>query len=185
MTEILESAGQYRLRLEIDQWSQSPRTDHDNLCHVITVPGSRYIDVDADGGLLQDGWGRIKERADAVEVFTRWACTFHGAVIAVHTPAQGADSIWYLLPDGIAEVTDPQEYIRGEISEYRHWADGEVYGYTIEKSVTWKRADNQDGEMRTWEPLESCWGYIGHQWAVEAATAEFALYKAEVEATPA
>lgn len=185
MEEILETAGQYRVRLETDQDPTNPRTDQDNLCHVITVPGSRYIDVDANGGPLQDGWDLIKDRADAVEVFTRWARTFHGAVVEYHTPERGANSVWYLMPDQFAEVPDPKKHIGAEITEYQNWADGEVYGYIIEKSVAWMPTDEEDcenlGERTTWEHVDSCWGYVGYEYAKSAALEEFAPHKAKAE----
>lgn len=187
MTGILETAGQYRVRLEIDQSPENPRTWQDNLCHVITVPDRHYADVDADGGPLQDGWNRIKDRDDADEVFTRWARIFHGAVVDFHTPARGPKSIWYLTPDGIAEVPDPEKHIRGEIEEYQNWADGEVYVYIIEKAVDWKRTDDEDETMTTWEPVEdgTCGHLIGYKYAEETALEEFAPYKKEPESKEA
>lgn len=185
MNEILETAGQFRVRLEVDQDPQNPRKDYDHLCHVITVPGSRYINVEPNGGPLQDGWDRIKERSDPVEVFTRWARIFHGAVVEYHTPNEGANSIWYLMPEQFSEVPDPKKCIEAEIAEYQNWCDGEVYGYIIEKSVDWVRKDNPEETASTWEEVESCWGYIGYEYAKESALAEFGPYKAEAEANSA
>jgi hypothetical protein len=53
------------------------------------------------------------------------------------------------------------------------WANGEVYGYIIEKKVRWEKsyADEEfdDEEGVDWVQVESCWGYHGRDWAEEAA----------------
>jgi hypothetical protein len=46
------------------------------------------------------------------------------------------------------------EYAEGVAKTYSEWANGECYGYGIE---------DEDGET-----LDSCWGYIGMEWVVEA-----------------
>jgi hypothetical protein len=183
MNEILETAGPYRVRLEVDLDPENPRTSQDNnLCHVITLKGSDRVDVDGTYGPLEGGWRRIKLHADAVGVFTRWARIFHGAVVEYHTPQEGANSIWYLLPEQFSEVPDPAAAVRAEIQEYQNWVDGEVYGYVIEKSVDWVRKDNPEESRATWEEEESCWGYVGYDYAKESALEEFAPYREKAEA---
>jgi hypothetical protein len=55
-------------------------------------------------------------------------------------------------------VTDGQitEALTGEVAEYDSWARGDCYGYTI---------TDANGEE-----VDSRWGFIGHDYAVEAAT---------------
>ncbi|MBD3004584.1 hypothetical protein [Streptomyces sp. 5-10] len=169
--------GRYRVRLEADQEPVNPRRDYDHLAHVITVPGSRYLDVDPDGGPLQEGWDRIKDRSDAPEVFARWAKIFHGAVIVEHTPHEGPRSLWYLLPEDIQEIGNtPEEALKTEIDEYQSWAEGDVWGFIVEKSVDWTRTDDEDETRTTWEMVDSCWGFIGYRYAEEAAREGFAAY---------
>jgi hypothetical protein len=193
MTDVLETAGRYRVRLEVQQDSvdSNPRTNQDcNLTNVITPTGQRYIDVDGDGGPLSDGWDRVAGRDDAVEVFTRWAKVFHGAVVVEDRPHDGAWSLWYMTPKNQAEIVTPvEEAIRLEIEEYRLWAAGEVFGHVIEKSVTRiprdpeDREDSElDDETQAWEHVDSCWGYIGREYAEEAAREAFAPYVEEAAA---
>jgi hypothetical protein len=189
--DILETAGRYRVRLEIQQDSESanPRTDQDcNLTNVITPKGQRYIDVDENGGPLADGWERIEDRyVDAVPVFTRWARLFHGATVIEDRPHDGAWSLWYLMPDKAAETPwEPKRVIELEIDQYRKWAEGEVYGFIIEKDVTRIPRDAEDredpdldDETREWEHVDSCWGHIGREDAEEAAREAFAPYAEE------
>lgn len=185
--EVLETAGQYRVRLEVDQDSGSfnPRKDYDHVTYAVTVPDSHYMDV-PESGPLSEGWDRIKDRSDAVDVFTGWARIFHGAVVELHTPERGPKSVWYILPEQIAEIGGtPEEALRADIQEYQNWADGEVYAYIIEKSVEWKRTDGEDETQDTWEQVEdgSCGGYIGYDWAVQSAKEEFAAYMKQVTLT--
>lgn len=189
--DILETAGRYRVRLEIQRESESanPRTDQDcNLTNVITPKGQRYIDVDENGGPLTDGWERIEDRyVDAVPVFTRWAKLFHGATVIEDRPHDGAWSLWYLMPDKAAETPwEPKRVIELEIDQYRKWAEGEVYGFIIEKDVTRIPRDAEDredpdldDETREWEHVDSCWGHIGREYAEEAAREAFAPYAKE------
>lgn len=150
--------GRYRARLERDQHPVNPRTDYDHITHVITPRGQRYVDVDEDGGPLQDAWDRVADRDDAVEVFTRYARIFHGVVVVEDRPVDGAWSLWYMTPEQIKEVsTPPEEFISSEIQEYRNWAEGEVYVSVIEERATWARAEvSKAGTMQTWETVESC-----------------------------
>lgn len=189
MTEILEKAGEYRVRLEIQQDAQecNPRTNQDcNLANVITPKGQRYIDVDKDGGPLAEGWERIESRyVDAVPVFTRWAKIYHGATVVEDRPHDGAWSLWYVMPEKIAEAQTPvapEEIIAGEVKEYRAWAEGEVYGYVIEKAVGWSRLDKKVDILVTWETEEDCWGYIGREYAEESAREAFEPYQKEAQA---
>jgi hypothetical protein len=180
MSDVLKTSGQYRVRLEQDSDPVNPREDYDHVTYVVTVPDSHYVDV-AGPGPLSDRWDHIKHRSDAVDLFTRWARISHSAVVEHHTPNNGPVSVWYMLPEGIAEVTNPLEYLRGDVQEYQNWADGEVYGYIIEKSVEWERADGEDETRTTWEEVEdgSCWGLIGFDYAAQAAEEALSPYESE------
>ena len=48
-----------------------------------------------------------------------------------------------------------EEATRQEIATYQQWADGDVYGYTV---------DGRDGDG-----LDSCWGFFGHDYVREEA----------------
>lgn len=180
MSDVVETAGKYRVRLEVQQDSEhaNPRTNQDcNLANVITPKGQRYINVDEDGGPLADGWDRISGRDDAVEVFTRWARVFHGITVVEDRPHDGAWSLWYITPKNLAETTwTAEKTIEAEIREYRLWAEGEVYGWIVEKDVTRVPKDAEDiedsdidDETRSWEHVDSCWSYIGRENAEDAA----------------
>lgn len=196
MNEILETHGQYRVRLEIEQdsYGYNPRTwDDTPLANVITPTQRDYINIDENGGPLQYGWDYYStraldciSRAEAEDLFVRWAKIFHGATVIVDRPHDGAWGLWYLMPDKAAETTwPPEKLINFEIQRYRDWAQGEVYAYIIEKSVTYVLKDGQDvsdiedldDELVTWETADSCGGFIGYDEAKEAALEAFAEHK--------
>jgi hypothetical protein len=188
MTEILEKAGEYRVRLEVqqDQQDSNPRRDRDcNLANVITLAGQRYIDVDENGGPLQDGWNHFADRDHGIDLFTRWAKMAHGATVVEENPHDGARSLWYVMPEKIAEAgtpVSPEQIIAEEVKEYQAWASGEVYGYVIEKAVGWSRLDSKVDIRVTWEEEESCWGFIGREYAEASAREAFAPYAKEAQA---
>lgn len=172
----------YRVRLAHDDAQANPRTEYDtNLTYALTVPHSRYEDV-AQPGPLVDEWNRIKDRDDAMDLFERWAKIFHGATTERYTPAQGANSVWYILPEQAKEIgpeISPEQVLEDEIKEYQAWAEGDVYGYIIEKAVDWKRSDGKDDSgMTTWEEVDegSCWQLIGYEYAEEEAKREFKAF---------
>ncbi|MGW6202143.1 hypothetical protein ACWF9B_00590 [Streptomyces sp. NPDC055089] len=102
MTEIIETSTDGRLRVCLipDSDADSPRIACDRLTHVVTVLDRHYVDVDMDGGPLEDGWRQIKDRDKAVEIFTRWAQIAHGAEVIEDQPHDGPRTIWYLMPEG-------------------------------------------------------------------------------------
>lgn len=193
--EVIEISGngKYRVRLEVDPHPSNPRTEWDsNLCNVITPKGQRYIDVDEDGGPLQDGWDRLfgkYDDDDAVKMFTRWARVFYGITVVEQRPHDGSWSLWYVTPENLAETSWPAErVIEAEFKEYRAWDEGDAYGVIVEKRVVLVPRDDEDrndpdlnlaDETETWETVEDCWNYIGHAYATSAAKETFESYAKE------
>jgi hypothetical protein len=174
MTTIAEH-GDWRMRLEQDEDPLNPRTDYDHIESVVTVPSREYLPVDKDGGPLSAQWQRLLDRyrhRDAIELFVRYAQLYHGAVCRVQYPRNGPVSVWYLtreVYDGPNGTPDPAAYLKGQADEYESWAEGDVWGYIIERRVSWTRDDDPNQHMRTWETVDSCWGFIGYTYAEQEA----------------
>ena len=176
--ETLATEGVWRLRLvpDEDAGSWNPRTEWDHLESVVTVPDGRYADIDKDGGPLDSEWRYLVNRyqgREAIEIFTRYATIYHGAVcLEEFTGRSGPNAVWYLTreqysgPDG---TPDPLAYLKAQAEEYAAWAEGDVWGYIIEREVTWTREDDPTQHTTTWETEESCWGFIGYSHAEQAA----------------
>lgn len=155
----------FQVSIHLDEDPQNPRNMSDDPIHVLTVPGSGYIDVDADPGPWGDYWRRLLDRYDwftAIELIERYARTV-GAYTYDHAPHQGARSVWYLTREDAADWDDPGAALKAYAEEYQAWAEGEVYGYVIEREATWQRVDGSEaGERRTtWEHVDSVWGFYG------------------------
>ena len=186
MSETLEQTDTLRVRIVQDDDASNPREEYDHLGSVVSVPSARYHPVDRHGGELESAWHRLWDRYDSengVEIFQRYARIYHGA----HTlyDANGSpEAVWYILPDAIAQeqISDPAALLAGERDEYRAWANGEVYGYVIERRVTWTAVDDPDDQYPdhdTWEHIDSVFGYIGYEYAAESARLGYAHFLAD------
>lgn len=102
----------------------------------------------------------------------------------------------YIDPDAETwEGMEPKEIIKTTLEEYTKWRNGEVYGWIVERRVTGRKVyddDTEDEEFDEWVEEEetgyvksrthggydaikmdrSCWGYIGLEWAIQAARTE-------------
>jgi hypothetical protein len=68
----------------------------------------------------------------------------------------------FTTPEKIEETGAPEdswkEQLKNEVEEYSKWANGECYGYMMEKLV--ETCDKCHSTQ--WEHVDSCWGFIGH-----------------------
>lgn len=63
-----------------------------------------------------------------------------------------------------------------DMSDWRAYCEGEVYGYAIEERATWRRASQAGAAseiMQTWELVDSRWGHYGTDYAERAARQAF------------
>lgn len=167
--------GKYRVRLVSDEDCQSPRL-LDTEAHAVTVKHRHYADVNGSRGPLADGWDRLSEYSTdhQTAIFQRWAKIFHGATVLEDAPERGPVAVWYTMPD--TNATDPAAYLECEARVYRQWADGETYGYVIEKLINWNMISDDGKHTRTsaeWEREDDAdadgWGLIGFEHARETA----------------
>lgn len=174
----------YRVGLHADVDAESPRTLGDPATGAYThLRDSRAIDVDTGRDDL--AVGRAFEYFDERTAYTgqripaaathvaRWARIFHGVTVV-----DDGGTLWWVDPTWMADaypdaVLGSDEYrkleaevIAADQAEYRKWADGNVYGLTIERRVDWARID-ENGEMvfltepntmTTWDVVDSLWG---------------------------
>lgn len=69
------------------------------------------------------------------------------------TPGTRADT-------GVLTPEDIEAALRGEVEEYDRFLRGEVYGYVIERLSTCDHGDVHS------DHVDSCWGYIGDEFAI-------------------
>jgi hypothetical protein len=174
--EILETSedGRYRVKLVLDDYPDEPyddgqspllrldRTGYGIRAEHIMATG-RPLDADADVEAAIAHWDTTPSDSDWPK-FEKYLRAYHG-VTAIKTWHSG--SYWYVTYDPAAwrEYTGAPEG-SVDMSEYRAWCEGEVYGYVVQKNVTWTTADPDYPDEDRWEDTgDSCWGFYGRNGA--------------------
>lgn len=84
-----------------------------------------------------------------------------GSVLLEAVTRATADA-WGVPAENVAKCTS--------LSDWADWADGEVFGYVVEKLVTWTTEDEDFEDEERWEETdESLWEIFGFEYAKEAA----------------
>lgn len=183
-TATAEDGTEYRVRLEYDDSPEKPYDD--GATPVVSVShGYWQTDVeefnDAAKGFAAKLLAFHERMTDGNAVFERYLRIFHGTksfctgssdhytYISYDTAAWRAEHLSedYLLQDPKAAP----DIAKGSLEEVVAWANGEVYGFIVEKNV----ADEDDDPE--WEPVDdgTVWGHYGREWAEKAAKDELAL----------
>ena len=180
--EVIKTSddGTMRVRLAPDNDARNPREEYDHAASVIVRWYRPYDEGEQEQGPLLHAWEHYARRyrvSAAMEMFRTYAIAFHGATVKEHQLSRDAWALWYITAETAAKegITDPGACLDAEMSEYQAYLDGDVYGYIIERRVTWSPVDDEDEyrTMETWDEVESCWGYYGCDYAVEAAIEAF------------
>jgi hypothetical protein len=170
--EILETSedGRFRVRLIAQECPEEPYDDGQSPLMRLD---SRGYGVRAEHvmatGRPTDADARIEEAAEHWcatpsgndwRLFEKYLRAYYG-VTRVETWHSG--SYWYVTydPAGWREWAGAAE---GSIdmSEYRAWCEGDVWGYVVEKRVTWTTSDPDYADEERWEDANaSCWGFYG------------------------
>ena len=188
--EILETTddGRYRVILIQDADCESPIATDAWVSSVIVRTYSRSwgyewdSPADRDPGDRRDAMRYFENEAtmprsvSAEDAFKRYMRIFHGIeVVETHWGSRRDcdHALAWVEPSERSRAgldTHPDypdlAIIEGEVGEYNRWADGDTWGYVVQKRVTWQSAE----AMQAWEDTdESCWGFIGHEYAEREA----------------
>lgn len=189
MSEVLETRGNLRVRLVLDDNADEPyfegRSPILRLYPWRSWGGWRGEYIDSVGAYTPAAADDILTAAEKwagdPDLFERYLRMFHGTTaIEWYDSRPGSGDFVYVtfdtadwrahhdLSDHIASLID--------LSEWRAYCEGDVYGYVIEQRATWQRT-NGAGEVvdtrETWEPVDSCWGFYGHLYAETAGRSVF------------
>lgn len=200
-SEILKTSddGKYRVKLILDEYAAEPEYDGQSpllridtgsygdvrdVCHLMVI--SRPTDSDSRIEEAARRWGG--PNSDQWDLFEKYLRAYYG-VREIKTWFSG--SYWYVTYDPSdwrkwigfdGEPSDRTELVN--MDEYRAWCEGECYGYVVEKNVLWRKDEDPDETMESWEDVDSCWGFYG-DYAKEAAIEAFdAEVAADVPAEP-
>ena len=192
--DIIETSedGRFRVKLVPDECPDEPfndvqsplmqiegKYDGTRAEHVMT--GSRPTDADSHVEEAVFRWG--SPSSDNWPLVEKYLRAFHG-VTEIETWHSG--SFWYVTYDPAAwreHVGAPEG--SADMSQYRAWCEGDVWGWVVEKNVTWHTEDPDYDDMSTWEHVNSCSGYYGSDGAngrhLEQSALD-ALLDAQIEA---
>jgi hypothetical protein len=166
-SETIEERDGYRVRLEVDDNADKPYDD--GATPIITIErvgyGTRVEAFNSQAERYVSAVAEILDRHDletverfvkifygAVKMDTYWSDGIRGHYVAFDT-AEWRESM------GITDTAllERENYL----SEVEAWAEGDVYGYIVERN---------DGEDYWVEGDDgTCWGFYGHAYAEQAA----------------
>jgi hypothetical protein len=189
MSEVLATRGDLRVRLVLDDCADEPydggRSPILRLYPLRSWGGWRAEYIDSIGAYTPAAADHIMTAAQKwaadPDLFERYLRMFHGTTTVQWYDGRrgGGDFVYvtfdtadwrahYDLSDHIAALVD--------LSDWRAYCEGDVYGYIVEQRATWQRT-NPAGEVvdtrETWEPVDSYWGFYGHQYAETAGRSAF------------
>lgn len=192
-TEVIETSddGRFRVVVSYDTDCESPIDAGDCwVTSVLTLEHSRWGSTwraayDPESRLdmlsrLDDSY-LVGTLFEPDEAFIRYMRIFHGIeVVETGWGSDGTRALAWVEPSEAERVGMPAgmaaENIKNEVNEYNAWARGECYGYVVQKLTTWAKVDpepegDSDRETRDeWEDTdESCWGFIGYEYAEQEA----------------
>jgi hypothetical protein len=180
--EVLEERGGLRVIMEYDQDPEEPYDEGASpLLRIDLSAGSTHVD--------HGNWNRAATDRRVENAVSHWQTTpsdrdwrlfekylrAYLGVTKVETWRSG--SYWYVTYDPAAwreELGAPEGSIG--LEEYRAWCEGETYCWQVQKQVTWSAANYDYLEYPdrvTWEPVDSCGGYYGYEYAAEEAREAF------------
>lgn len=185
--DIIEERDGYRVRLQRDESPEQPYDD--GATPIFTVEHSRWggyrlaeaFNKQAEPYL--DAVAEILRRHD-METLERFVKIFYGAARMDSWYSEGLEG-HYVAFDTAAwreKVGAPEESLKEEyyLSEVRAWAEGDVWGYIVEKQLRFEKRffDPEDAEVdygyedgTEWIEVdgESCWGFYGREYAEQSA----------------
>lgn len=193
--DVVEERDGYRVRLEHDDSPEQPYDD--GAVPILTV--ERYRQVEAFNSQAEDYVHAVTEILDRhdYETLERFVKIFYGAVKMDRWYSDGLQG-HYIAFDTAAwreKVGAPEDRLKDEdyLSEVRAWAEGEVYGYIVEKHLHYTKTYAEDPEYSEegdeWAEVQetgyvfnkthngydaikmgvSCWGFYGREYAEQAA----------------
>lgn len=203
---ILETRGEYRVSLALDTDPQPP--DWDGQGTIIQLDtgytGRAYV-MHAGKAGEDFGLAYLWERWHDMALIERYLRMFHGVVgfdwFDDYVGTRGAKYVCVVTEDDLTEWgfedmdawraavikhdLDPNPAV-GNLNAWRHWIEGEVYGYVLEqRDHAWQTIIDFTGSTvrdlsddDDWTEVESCWGYYGRKDAEGQARKAFSDYVA-------
>lgn len=191
----------FRVGLHADLDAENPRILSDPATGAFTHGRSPYASeqvIDVEPGRddhldVSYAYERADERANTAHpelVVIRWARIFYQVtVIDDGRTLWWVDREWMrdihpdLEPGTPKYVAAELEVIAADQAEYKTWAEGDVYGITIERKVDWTRIGPGDPDrLTTWENVDALWGiYFDDDDTSDEAVLKYATTELDVD----
>lgn len=199
--DIVKENDNYRARLEYDESGEKPYDEgatpilnrefrgYARRWEAVNEQANEYVDT------INDAYTRFDYDEDVLARFLRifygsysvlWDSSQENAYLAFDTAAWREThglTDEYIAKVG-PDVLDRQTLAEGSLNEIMAWANGEVFGFIVERKVkaVTTRTDYATGEplpsveFEEWDEVDACWGFFGRESAVEAAIESFDHY---------
>jgi len=164
--EILQTRGRFRVKLVNDEYPHEPYDDGQSPLLQLDYSGHGYRadHVMATGRPLDDD-ARIEEAAERwgsqLELLEKYLRAYYGVTRIVMDSGitRGVTYITYDPVKWREHVGAPAGSV--DMSEWRAYCEGDVWGWVVEKLVSWHTDDPGYEDHDEWEHEDSCWGYYG------------------------
>lgn len=180
----VEENGDYRCKIVLDESPEPPYDDSQSPIlrldlrypqHATFVDSGSMRPHEEDDYIINaiNHW-QTKPSDSDWPLFEKYLRAFWG-VTQIETFS--SNDYWYITYDsvpwrraiGFDGTVAPLDGGQGTatLTEYENWVNGEVYGWIVEKKVTWRRVDTTTDDpayletMTKWEHVDSCFGYYG------------------------
>lgn len=196
--DIIKESDNLRVSLVHDESGEKPYDESATpiLSREFRGYNSRFEAVNEAGEDFADTLNEILHRFDDPEtVIERYLRIFHGAYSVLWDSSEynryvSFDTAAWRETHGLTDEymdrveLDRSKLAEGSLSEMMSWANGEVYGYILERRVltfTVYTDPVTGDEIRQstgheWHEVESCYGFFGYDYAKSEAEGEFDNY---------
>lgn len=184
--EILgERPDGFRAVLETDEDPAMPDGDYFGAVYLMPWTGNRPAELLAGchaghgaglGDVIADAWRTFtRGRGDRAVLLARYLRAWHGAVFTGSTFASCDGSFvnvitaeclrecWGFTGPAQFAAANPGRDVSADIlTEWRAWADGDVYAYAIESASYYVNRDDARDVIIRWEPVWTVGGFYGY-----------------------
>lgn len=173
----IKVAEDLRVTVTYDDGSPSPIEDAEIGTMFLADGQGVLVDMSTAEVWVQEAFAHFYQTArylrtyeqGAAEMLERYLNIFHGGgtVVLGDPTHRGAPySVHYAIHSDLAkdQTHYAQQILHGEANEYRQWASGEVYLFTLEKRRTYLPEDGEGDPLYKWEDVDGISGCYVDLW---------------------
>jgi hypothetical protein len=177
-SEVIETRGDYRVRIEIDPGPSEPEGDCEAPLLRVEIGSASSVDSRAkfadDRVRAAFGYWCRRPGDEGWRFFVKYVCAFFGATSVQSWLSENENYyVAWDTPEYREYSGAPADLSDADLvgAEWKAYTNGDVWDVVVEKRVTWTTDDEYD-DRDTWEDageLAASGGYYGRDWAEQAA----------------